>query len=173
NIPLSVDIESGYSNNISEVISNIQKLYDIGVVGINIEDSQGEEIFTKKLSSIKNHLTENNMQLFINARTDSFLLNLPSPLEKTLERIKPYQDAGADGIFVPFITDKDAIKKITSATALPVNVLCMPDLSFIETLAECGVRRISMGNYLFKAHYNHLETLLKNINEQQSFSPLF
>jgi 2-methylisocitrate lyase-like PEP mutase family enzyme len=143
------------------------------VVGINIEDSQGKDLFIKKLSSIKNHLVKNNMQLFVNARTDSFLMNLPSALEKTLERIKPYQAAGADGIFVPFITDKDAIKKITSATTLPVNVLCMPGLSSFEDLAECGVRRISMGNFLFKAHYNHLETLIKNINTQQSFAPLF
>ncbi len=172
-VPLSVDMETGYSNNISEVISHIEKLHNIGVVGINIEDSQGKDLFIKKLSSIKNHLVKNNMQLFVNARTDSFLMNLPSALEKTLERIKPYQAAGADGIFVPFITDKDAIKKITSATTLPVNVLCMPGLSSFEDLAECGVRRISMGNFLFKAHYNHLETLIKNINTQQSFAPLF
>ncbi len=178
NIPLSVDMETGYSNNISEVISNIEKLVGIGVVGINIEDSRGKELtpvdlFSEKLSSIKNHLIKNNMQLFLNARTDSFLLNLPSALEITLERIKRYEDAGADGIFVPFVTEKDAIKKITAATALPVNVLCTPHLPSFETLAECGVRRISMGSFLFKAHYNHLETLIKNMNAQQSFSPLF
>ena len=173
NIPLSVDMETGYSNNISEVISNIEKLIEAGVVGINLEDSQGTALFLKKLSGIKNHLAKNNMQLFINARTDSFLLNLPSPLEETLKRLKPYEDAGADGIFVPFIKDTDVIKKITASTTLPVNVLCMPSLTSIESLAECGVRRISMGNFLFKAHYNHLDTLIKNINTHQSFSPLF
>jgi 2-methylisocitrate lyase-like PEP mutase family enzyme len=51
NIPLSVDIETGYSNNISEVITNIQRLVDIGVVGINLEDSQGKDLFIEKLSS--------------------------------------------------------------------------------------------------------------------------
>jgi 2-methylisocitrate lyase-like PEP mutase family enzyme len=173
NIPLSVDMETGYSTNISEVISNIGKLHDIGVAGINIEDSQGKDLFIKKLSNIKNHLAKNNMQLFVNARTDSFLLNLPSALDLTLERIKPYEDAGADGLFVPLVAEKEEIKKITSATALPVNVLCMPGLSSFGELTECGVKRISMGNFLFKAHYNHLETLIKNINTRQSFSPLF
>ncbi len=138
NIPLSVDIETGYSNNISEVITNIQRLVDIGVVGINLEDSQGKDLFIEKLSSIKKHLAKNNMQLFINARTDSFLLNLSSPLEKTLERLKPYEDAGADSIFVPFINDAEAIKKIIAATTLPVNVLCMPSLTSIETLQHAG-----------------------------------
>lgn len=173
NIPLSVDMETGYSNNISEVITNVEKLHHIGVVGLNIEDSQGKGQFIKKLNGIKNHLVKNNMQLFVNARTDGFLLNLPSALEITLERIKPYEDAGADGIFVPFIAEKESIKKITAATLLPVNVLCMPGLSSFKDLAECGVRRISMGNFLFKAHYNHLETLINNINAQQSFAPLF
>lgn len=172
-IPLSVDIETGYSQDVSEVTGNIQKLHDIGVVGINLEDSQGKEVFIKKLSSIKNHLEKNNLKLFVNARTDSFLLNLPSPLEKTLERLNPYQEAGADGIFVPFIRKPEDIKKVTAATSLPVNVLCMPDLTSVKTMAECGVRRISMGNFLFKANYNHLETLLEEINNRQSFSPLF
>ena len=39
NVPLSVDLEKGYSDNISELIENIQRLVDIGVAGINLEDS--------------------------------------------------------------------------------------------------------------------------------------
>src|SRR5215831_10467112 len=31
NIPLSVDIEGGYSRNISEIIRNIEKLHELGV----------------------------------------------------------------------------------------------------------------------------------------------
>ncbi|MBA3647421.1 MAG: isocitrate lyase/phosphoenolpyruvate mutase family protein [Chitinophagales bacterium] len=172
-IPLSVDMETGYSPNISEVITNIEKLFDIGVVGINLEDSQGKDLFIEKLTRIKNHLARKNMQLFVNARTDSFLENLPAALELTLDRLHPYEEAGADGIFVPFVKEKDEIKKITSATTLPVNVLCMPDLRSIEDLAECGVRRISMGSFLFKAHYNQLDKLIKNIIAKQSFAPLF
>lgn len=39
NIPLSVDIEGGYSRNIDNIDRNIQKLIDLGVSGINIEYS--------------------------------------------------------------------------------------------------------------------------------------
>ena len=38
-IPLSVDIETGYGKSNEEIYTNIQKLIDLGVVGINIEDS--------------------------------------------------------------------------------------------------------------------------------------
>ena len=178
NIPVSVDIEGGYSNSIAGAINNIERLSDAGVVGINIEDSYQEgmtavDIFSKKLSRIKNHLEKNNMKMFVNVRTDGFLLHLPSCLDVTLERIKAYEHAGADGIFVPFVSETDAIKKIVSSTSLPVNIMCMPNLPSFETLAESGVRRISMGNFLFKSIYNNLETMIKNINTEKSFASLF
>ncbi len=172
-IPLSVDLERGYTNNLNDLNDNIQKLIDIGVVGINLEDSEGEEVYLKKLSSIKNYLEKTSQQLFINARTDGFLLKLPSPLETTLKRAKLYQDAGADGLFVTAIQDTNMIKEITAATSLPVNVVGVPKLSSIETLTECGIKRISMAGFLYRATYNQLETVVKNIKTENSFAPLF
>jgi len=181
-IPLSVDMETGYGDSVDAVISNIEKLYHAGVVGINIEDSalvNGKQqmlpvdIFSKKLRAIKNHLTTNNMKIFINARTDAFLLKLASGIEITTERIKAYENAGGDGIFVPFIVDQDSIKKITALTSLPINVLSTPGLPSFDRLTELGVHRISMGSSLFKSVYSHAETLIKNISRRKTFSPLF
>jgi 2-methylisocitrate lyase-like PEP mutase family enzyme len=172
-IPLSVDLETGYSNDLPQLNDNIQKLIDIGVVGINIEDSQGEEIYLKKLNSIKTHLTKTNQQLFINARTDGFLQKLDSPLETTLKRATLYKDAGADGLFVTAVQDPAVIKTITSAVALPVNVVGVPKLASIRTLAECGVKRISMAVFLFRAAYNHLDAVARAVQSEQSFSPLY
>ena len=39
NIPLTVDIEGGYSRDTTQIIENIISLQKIGVVGVNIEDS--------------------------------------------------------------------------------------------------------------------------------------
>ncbi len=38
-IPITVDIEAGYSENITVVTDNVLKIADLGVSGINIEDS--------------------------------------------------------------------------------------------------------------------------------------
>ncbi len=38
-IPLSVDLEAGYGNDPETVFSNIRELSQLGVVGINLEDS--------------------------------------------------------------------------------------------------------------------------------------
>ena len=173
NIPLSVDLERGYTNDLNEVIENIQKLIDIGVVGINLEDVQGEEIYLKKLNAIKNHLIRNNQKLFINARTDGFLLKVDSPLETTIKRAKLYENAGADGLFVTGVSDTVTIKEIALSTVLPLNVVGIPKLSSIKVLSECGVRRISMAAFLYRATYARSENLLKEVLTEQSLEPLF
>ena len=91
-IPLSVDFERGYADDIKILADNIQQLIDIGVAGINLEDSQGEYIYLRKLEGISNYLVKTGQQLFINARTDVFLQKLDSPLETTLRRADRYQD---------------------------------------------------------------------------------
>ena len=173
NIPLSVDLERGYTDNPNELIENIQRLVDIGVAGINLEDAQGEEIYLKKLNSIKNHFEKTNQKLFINARTDGFLQKVESPLETTIKRAKLYQEAGADGLFVTAVSDPATIKEIALSTTLPLNVVGTPKLSSIKTLSECGVRRISMAVFLYRATYNRLENLLKEVITEQSFEPMF
>lgn len=172
-IPLTVDMERGYTDDLSVLIDNIQKLIDLGVSGINIEDAQGEEIFLRKLNGIKNHLQKTNQHLFINARTDGFLQKLESPLETTLRRAELYKEAGADGLFVTAVNDKELIKTITASTALPVNVVAVPGLQSAATLEECGVKRISMAVFLYKKTYASLESTAHTILADQSFNPLY
>jgi 2-methylisocitrate lyase-like PEP mutase family enzyme len=179
-IPFSVDMERGYSSDIAGIVQNIEKLHDIGVVGINIEDSginekrklQSEADFQKTLSSIANQLSQKNIKLFINARTDGFLLNLPSPLQETLKRIKAYEKTGIDGIFVPFIREKSAIKEVVEATELPINVLGVPGLPSFKELSDLGVKRISMGSSLHNSMTKTLELTIQTILKDQSFKSL-
>ena len=180
-VPLSVDLETGYGATAEKIVDNLEKLSAIGVVGINIEDSlrvNGRElvpvdVFSKKLSDIKSGLLKKNINIFINARTDAYLLNLPEPLAITMERIKAYQDAGADGIFVPFVKDEEPIRKIVSATSLPINVVSMPGLPSFENLTAWGIRRISLGSSLFRALYKKADSLIEGILADQSVAGLF
>jgi len=162
NIPLSVDFERGYTDDLTLLNEYIQQLIDAGVAGINLEDAQGEDIYLRKLTSIKNYLTKTGQQLFINARTDGFLQKLPSPLETTLKRARLYQDAGADGLFVTGVSDTPIIKEIVVGVSLPVNVVSVPGLS-VAAITECGVKRISMAVLLYKATYSKMEAAIKEI----------
>lgn len=180
-LPLSVDIEGGYSRDHNVIIENIEKLHDLGVVGINIEDTavvNGKrefltaEDFKGTIGIIKNALAKKNIQIFLNARTDAFLAGLENPLSETINRIKAYESAGADGIFVPCVTAVDDIRSIVDTTKLPVNVLCMPTLPDFKTLKELGVKRISTGNALHDYQSAALDKIIKDIVANQSFSCL-
>ncbi|WP_160710895.1 isocitrate lyase/PEP mutase family protein [Chitinophaga solisilvae] len=156
-VPVSADIETGYSSDIDGLLRNIDQLLRIGVVGINLEDAAVGESrilppaadFVKKLSAIRTHLSATGKQLFINARTDTFLLKLPNALEETLIRARIYEEAGADSLFVPFIHNEEDIRQVVNATSLPVNVLAMPQLPSYARLKDLGVKRISMGGSMY------------------------
>jgi len=181
NLPLSVDLEAGYSRKPMEIINHIKRLVNLGVIGVNIEDSivgkertfLNAEQFAKTLLEIKNQLKKNNINIFINVRTDTFLLGHPNPIKETIKRIKLYEKSNIDGIFVPCIEKENDIKTIVKSTNLPINVMCMPNLPDFEKLKKLGVKRISMGNFLFDNMYNKFEQILSSVSTQNSFKPVF
>jgi 2-methylisocitrate lyase-like PEP mutase family enzyme len=180
-LPVTVDIETGYSSDPKEIASHIKTLSDLGVVGINIEDSNvlnertliNADDFAKKLSEIKKELAKENVSIFINVRTDTFLLGIENTLEECVKRIKLYESVGADGVFVPCIEKEEDIIAVVKSTALPVNVMCMPNLPDFNMLSKLGVKRISMGNFMFNEISNHLESTLNSVLQTQSFKPIF
>lgn len=171
-IPLSVDMERGYTDDLAALTDYIQTLIDAGIAGINLEDAQGEDIYLRKLESIRNHLGKTNQQLFINARTDAYLQKMPAALEVVIRRAQRYQDAGADGLFVTAVPGAEAFREITATTSLPVNIVASPRLP-VEVLSKSGVKRISMAVTLFRMTYNQLEKTARQVISNQSFSPLF
>lgn len=179
---LTVDLEGGYGDTPEEISDNIKKLYDIGVVGINIEDSvvtDGKrsivdaDSFATKLKQITSLLTAAGIEIFINVRADSFLLGLPNALEDALTRTKLYQDTGVHGLFFPCITQIADIEKVTALSRLPVNVMCMPGLPDFKKLQDAGVKRISAGPFLNMNIYKALESSIEKITAENSFASLF
>jgi len=180
-LPLSVDLESGYSRNPASIAKHIKELVTLGVVGVNIEDSVVTDKrtlldaveFANTMGEINNLLSREDINVFINVRTDTFLLGDPKPLATTKKRIQLYEKAGAHGIFTPGIENESDIREIVTCTQLPINVMCMPNLPSFEILKEIGVQRISMGNFLFDKMYSQLKNTTKKIIDQQSFQSIF
>ncbi|GAT83788.1 hypothetical protein STXM2123_4489 [Streptomyces sp. F-3] len=87
--------------------------------------------------------------LFVNARTDTYWLGDGDETE-TLRRLDLYQQAGADGVFVPGLTEPGTIAALVKHLDVPLNVLCSPAGPTVPRLAGLGVRRISLGSLLYR-----------------------
>jgi 2-methylisocitrate lyase-like PEP mutase family enzyme len=180
-IPLSVDIEMGYGKSDEEILANIIKLIELGVAGINIEDStisasgrilKDARLFAKTIEYIKNNLVSKNLNLFINIRCDTFILNVDNKQKETGKRLKIYETTGANGIFLPCISAEDDIAEAVSNTKLPLNAMCIPGLPDFDTLNKLGVKRVSMGPFLFNKVYNDAAQLSEAIITDKNFSSI-
>lgn len=172
-IPVSVDIEAGYGKSIEEVLKNVKQVIAIGAVGINMEDGTGDpdnpisdiSLQKEKISAIKNLSDSLNASLFINARTDLYWLNIGDPSTRfhaLLKRVKAYEEAGADCIFIPGLSNEEMIQEVRKNIASPINLLINAATPHVETLSKIGIKRLSCGSAPFRATV----TLLKKISEE-------
>jgi 2-methylisocitrate lyase-like PEP mutase family enzyme len=180
-LPVSVDIEAGYSSDPCRIATHILTLYEMGAVGINIEDSvvdptrrlRSAEHFSSLLKAIRQQLDEAGCRLFVNVRTDAFVLGLSNALEETLERARSFADAGADGLFVPGLAVPEQIERVVEATGLPVNVMAVPGLPSIDELGRLGVARISLGNAVHAMLFRMTEDILRQIQHSGRVDHVF
>ena len=153
--PLTVDIEHGYSDVPEEVADLAQALAQIGVAGINLEDGSAPPVLlAAKLAAIRERPACRH--LFLNARTDVYLAGIAGGTEAVAEvgrRAALYEEAGADGLFVPGLQIVDEMLAISSATVLPLNIMLLPGMASIATLQKAGVRWISSGPASFLQAY--------------------
>ncbi|MFD2179360.1 isocitrate lyase/PEP mutase family protein [Veronia pacifica] len=179
-LPLSVDIEAGYGVEPNVIADNIQQLAECGVVGINMEDSiptaerklRKAEDFAHLLKEVRALLKERKIEIFTNVRTDTFLLGVKEACSETIRRAEVYQAAGADGLFVPGISDLEDIKRVVNSTTLPINVMTVPDLPNFENLTKAGVKRISSGNFAHEKIYQYLGVQLREMKSKGTGSVL-
>jgi len=182
-VPVTVDIEAGYAADNETLKSNIRRLISAGVAGINIEDSDVHthellpiEEQVEKLKLIGRVADRENTRLFINARTDVFLLNPDlsedQKLALTIERGRAYVEAGADGIYPIFATEEETLKTLVNALKVPLNVIAKSGTPDLDVLQKLGVARVSFGPNVHRATLLSMEALLKNIKESLSHHPV-
>lgn len=152
-VPVSVDFERGYANDLASLADNVRQLLEAGAIGINIEDraSGGKGLVSiseqcKKLETIRETGIQYGVNIFINARTDAYLLKAGSNfMDETIERGKAYQNAGADGFYPVLIDNYSDIQRVLAEISLPVNVLLMKPIGDLKKLEDIGVKRVSLG----------------------------
>ncbi|MCH5670256.1 isocitrate lyase/PEP mutase family protein [Streptomyces gilvus] len=143
---LSVDAEGGFSEGPDLVGEFARELAAVGAVGINLEDALGPvERHAAKIAAVKSAAPG----LFVNARTDTYWLG-DGDERDTLRRLDAYQQAGADGVFVPGLADLDTIATLVRHVSVPLNILYTPTGPTVPQLADLGVCRVSLGSLLYR-----------------------
>ncbi|GLW47735.1 hypothetical protein Stsp02_33970 [Streptomyces sp. NBRC 14336] len=143
---LSVDAEGGFSDDPDEVGEFARHLAAVGAVGLNLEDGLGPvPVHAAKIAAVKAAAPD----LFVNARTDTYWLGEGDERE-TLRRLDAYQQAGADGVFVPGLTDPARIAALVRQVQVPLNILYSPTGPTLAHLTDLGVHRVSLGSLLYR-----------------------
>lgn len=152
-VPLSVDVESGYGESPDRLIEG---LLSVGAVGLNIEDTvHGEggrlrdaQEHADLIAALRAAADAAGVPFVINARTDLFVKQIGDEgdrVDRAIERLTLCAEAGASSLY-PVGRHSDADhRRLTSALPLPVNAIGEPVGDSLSHLAELGVGRISFG----------------------------
>ncbi|KQY29596.1 PEP phosphonomutase [Caulobacter sp. Root1455] len=156
-VPLTADIEGGYTDDLPTLAETIKAVVGAGAVGVNLEDGlRDPTLHARKVETARTAAGQAGVNLFINARTDVYLKGLAggeAALAETLRRAALYAEAGASGIFVPMPVEEDLLSKLAAGIALPVNAMGRPGMPSASRLARLGVRRLSSATGPFRAAY--------------------
>lgn len=156
-LPLTVDIETGYGDTPQAVAASVTRVIEAGGIGVNLEDGlvgrQGIRSVPEQCARIeaaRRAAADTGIPIFINARCDLFN---GVPVERQtgdmlplmLERATAYAGAGASGFFIPWLTSPKLIGALCAEAPVPVNILGDPAAPSADELASLGVSRISLG----------------------------
>ena len=156
-LPVTIDLESGYGDAPEIVGKTIGLAIDAGAIGCNLEDSfpaNGKLRETvdqaHRIRCARQIADAANISFFINARTDIFFQRPPeqhneSMVVEAMERAHAYADAGADGLFAPGLADITLIARLAAGSPVPLNIMVDDGTPPLHKLAEHGVARVSHG----------------------------
>jgi 2-methylisocitrate lyase-like PEP mutase family enzyme len=150
-VPVSADLEDGFAADPSAVFRTVTDAVGVGLAGCSIEDFTGDTDTpfydvrpAAERVAAAGQAAHTGAGLILTARAENFIRGNPD-LADTIARLQAYQQAGADVLYAPGLTDLGAIRSVITSVDRPVNVLVLPGVATVAELAQIGVARISVG----------------------------
>jgi len=178
-LPVTVDLEDGFGAAPETVAETIRRAAAAGLVGGSIEDATSRtdapihdfSLAVERVRAAAEAARSLPFPFIVTARADNFLCGRPD-LANTIRRLQAYQEAGADVLYAPGVTDRDGIAALVHAVDRPINVVTgLTETSFsVAELAEIGVKRISVGGSLARAALGAVMRAAREIRDRGSFS---
>ncbi len=179
-LPVSGDFEDGFGESPETCAETVRLSGEIGLAGICIEDTieASDRVYDFDLSVERVRAAASAAKalpsdFFFVARADGIMTGAYD-IEEALRRIKAYDAAGADGLYVPLPKTLDDLQRIVDVTDKPVNVLAAGPFAkhTLATYAKMGVARVSLGSSLARVTHAAILQAGGAILSKGDFSPL-
>jgi 2-methylisocitrate lyase-like PEP mutase family enzyme len=158
-LPVSADLENGYSDDPAAAAQTLVLAAEAGAVGGSLEDATGDaarpiydfSLSVERVAAAAEAVKALPFPFTFTARAENFLYG-KADLEETIRRLQAYEKAGADVLYAPGLPSFEAIKEVCAALTKPVNALAGAGhkLSIAE-LTAAGAKRISVGSAFNRA----------------------
>lgn len=151
-VPVSADLENCFADDPDGVATTVAMAVEAGLAGCSVEDfskNNDDPIYDPglardRVAAAAEAAHAGPVHLVLTARAENHLHGRPD-LDDTITRLQAYQEAGADVLYAPGLSELDDIRRVVSSVDRPVNVLTRPGAPTVSQLAEAGVARISVG----------------------------
>ena len=178
-LPVSADLENGYSKTPEGVAETYALAATTGIVGASIEDSTGNaeqplfdiDVAAARVRAAVEAVRALPFPFMLTARAENFLVGRKD-LADVIRRLQAYQDAGADVLYAPGLVARDDIAAVVKSVDRPVNVVMgLAGARFsLGELAALGVKRVSVGSALARASFGALIDAAKEMQEHGTFA---
>jgi 2-methylisocitrate lyase-like PEP mutase family enzyme len=176
NIPVSADLENGFSDEPNGVADTVRRAAATGLAGCSIEDAARNAdapvydvgLAVERIVAAVEAARQGPDELIITARAENYLYGR-ADLADTIDRLQRYQEAGAHVLYAPGVRAPAELRTLIAALDRPVNVLALPDTPTVAELAELGAARISIGGSFAWVAYGALIDAAREFREAGTY----
>jgi len=182
-LPVTADVEAGYGGRPEDAARTAREVIEAGAIGMNFEDGAEDpahplidlNLQLERIRAIRETALKSGVLLVLNARTDTYLLQVGPPenrYDETVRRLIAFRDAGADCVFAPGLKDSETIRRLVTDVRCPLNILAGPGSPTILQLEELGVARVSLGSSPMRATLGLLKRLAEELRTVGTYGAL-
>ncbi|HXF25398.1 MAG TPA: isocitrate lyase/phosphoenolpyruvate mutase family protein [Gemmatimonadaceae bacterium] len=178
-LPVSADLENGFGDDPETVAETIRLAAGAGLAGCSIEDSTNRnddpiyalEHSVDRIRAAVEEVRKLPFPFMLTARAENYLHGRKD-LADTIKRLQAFQEAGADVLYAPGMTDVAEIATMIRSVDRPVNVLAgMQGVHFdVEGLSRIGAKRISVGGALTRIAFAAVIRAAREMKEHGTFT---
>ena len=182
-VPVTVDLETGYGDTPADVASSVQAVIAAGAVGINIEDGmpghgplRAVDEASARVRAARAAADASGVPIVINARVDHWMQHgdgdPAARLADAIGRAEAYLAAGADCIYPIGLADPATLAMLVRAVDAPINVAAGPAMPDLHQLESIGVARVSTATRFATVAFGAVDHALGELRASGGFAAL-